>query len=149
MPTIEPMMSIAYARSGGMLFSNGPRGSASVAMSATTRPTIERQDQEVQVSGAVLGETEEELVRRVDLDVELEPVDEGHDGGEQEGERREARIGATAAEDDAEADAEEARDQQEVAEEADVLDVRRDPADEQQLDEQDRHARQEQANPVT
>jgi hypothetical protein len=38
MPTMEPMMSMAYARSGGMLFSSGPSGSARLAVRATTRP---------------------------------------------------------------------------------------------------------------
>ena len=48
----------------------------------------ERQDQEVHVGGAALGEAEEDLVGRVDLDVELLAIDECHDAGKQEGERR-------------------------------------------------------------
>jgi hypothetical protein len=76
-------------------------------------------------------------------------TDEGDHAGQQEGERREARAGAVSAEDDAQADAEEAGDQQEVGEEADVLDVGRDPADEQQLDVQDGEAGQEEAYVVT
>ena len=46
---------------------------------------------------------------------------------------------------DADADPEEGRHQQEVPEEPDVDDVGRDPADEQQLDEQDGRGRQEEA----
>jgi hypothetical protein len=76
-------------------------------------------------------------------------ADQRHHAGQQEGERRQARSGAVAPEQDAQADAQEAGDQQEVGEEADVLDVGRDPADEQQLDVQDREAGQEQADIVT
>ena len=36
-PSIEPAMSMAYARSGGIERSSGPSGSASDAMSAVTR----------------------------------------------------------------------------------------------------------------
>ena len=49
---------------------------------------------------------------------------------------------------DAHADAQEAGHEQEVAEEADVGDVRRHPADEQQLDEEDRAAGQEETDVV-
>jgi hypothetical protein len=38
-PTIEPPMSIAYARNGGMLLSSGPSGMASAAMIAATNAT--------------------------------------------------------------------------------------------------------------
>src|SRR5688500_11722618 len=44
------------------------------------------------------------------------------------------------AQEDAEADAQEARHKEEVVEEADVDDVRRDPAEQQQLDEEQRGA---------
>ncbi len=134
---------MAYARSGGMLFSKRAKRQGEGRHERGDQADDEGQDQEVQVRRAVLGETEEELVLRVDLDVELELVDEEDDAGEQERERRQARIEAAAAEDDAEADSEEARDEKEVAEEADELDVRRDPADQHQLDEEDYKARQE------
>ena len=39
MPIIEPAMSIAYARSGGIDRSSGPSGNASDAISAVTRTT--------------------------------------------------------------------------------------------------------------
>ncbi len=39
MPVIEPMMSTAYALSGGIDLSSGPRGIASAAMTAVTRAT--------------------------------------------------------------------------------------------------------------
>src|SRR5262249_52307611 len=56
------------------------------------------------------------------------------------------RQPASFAEQDPEPDAEKARDQQEVAEEADVDHVGRYPADDQQLDEEQRRARQEEAD---
>ena len=40
MPIIEPTMSMAYARNGGIERSSGPRGSASDASIAVTRTTI-------------------------------------------------------------------------------------------------------------
>ena len=113
-------------------------------MTAVTSADHERQDQEVDVGRVALGEPEEELVLRVDLHVELGGEDEGHDHEQQQRERRRAAARQPSpAQQDAEADAQEAGHQQEVAEEADVADVGRDPADEQQLHEQERRAGQE------
>ena len=109
----------------------------------------EGQDQEVEVGGAAFRQSEEDLVLGAHLDVELERVDQEGDDQQQERERHERRVPALPPEQDAQADAQEARDQQEVAEEADVADVGRNPADEQQLHEQDREAGQEEANVVT
>jgi hypothetical protein len=74
--------------------------------------------------------------------------DQRHDAGEDEGEGRQTRAGPVAPEQNAQPDAEKRSDQQEVGEEADVADVGRDPANEQQLDIQDGKAGQEQANVV-
>jgi hypothetical protein len=71
-----------------------------------------------------------------------------HHAGQDEGEGRQSRAGAIAAEQDAQANAQERRDQQEVGKEADVPDVGRDPADEQQLDIQDGEAGQEEADVI-
>ncbi len=106
----------------------------------------ERQDQEVLVRRSILRKAEEQLVLGVDLHIELEVEDVEHDQRQQHSERRQPRVKALAPEDDAQADAQEARNQQEVAEEADVLDVGRDPTDEHQLDEQNRQAGQKKAS---
>ena len=115
-------------------------------MSAATRPTTSGRTRKFDVRRVALGEAEEELVLGVDLDVELGREDEGHDHEEEQGEGRERQPPAPPAQEDAEADAEEAGHQQEVAEEADVPDVGRDPADEQQLDEEQRRAGQEESD---
>ena len=106
----------------------------------------QRQDDEVGVRTGRLLEPEEELVRVASLDVQLRAVhqQDGHEQQDREG--RDRQTDAAPAEQDAHADAEEARHQQEVAEEPDVTDVRGDPPDQQQLDEQDRGAGQEKAN---
>jgi hypothetical protein len=76
-------------------------------------------------------------------------VDDRDHRRQEKGEWGEPRIGSAPPEQDAQPDTQEAGDEQEVGEEADVLDVGRDPADEQQLDEEDREARQEEPNVVT
>ena len=71
-----------------MLLSSGPSGSASVASSATTRATMSGRIRKFWSTARVLGKAEEELVVRLDLDVELEGEDVEDDRGEQDRERR-------------------------------------------------------------
>ena len=146
-PAREPVMSIAYARSGGIDLSRPPSGRASAAIAATTSANTPDQHPDVRLDPGLDRSAEQHVVRRCDRDVELGRRDQLDDHEEQQRERRQPRAGVAAAQDDPEADAEEARDQDEVREEAEVDDVRRDPADQEQLDEQHRRAGQEQAHP--
>ena len=132
-----------------MLLSSGPSGRASAVISRPVTSTTTSGRTKKLVSAALaLREAEEQLVLALDLDVELRLVDEDHDHEQQQRERQDRDAAPVAAEQDAEADAEEAGHQQEVAEEADVGDVGRHPADEQQLDEEERRAGQEEADAV-
>jgi hypothetical protein len=107
-------------------------------------PHDQRQHQEVRVGAGAVLEAEEDLVLGIDLHVELRPQDQQDHPEQQQCERRDRQPRPGQPQQDSQADAEEARDQDEVAEIADVDDVRRDPANEQQLDEEQRGARQEQ-----
>ena len=86
-PNREPAMSIPYA------------GAAEAPEQATERqrkrrhqrddePHDERQHEEVRVGAGVVLEAEEDLVFRIDLDVQLRPQDKGHDAEQQQGEGR-------------------------------------------------------------
>ena len=88
-------------------------------------PHDERQHEEVRVGAGAVLEAEEDLVFRIDLDVQLRPQDKGHDAEQQQGEGRDRQRRARASR-GSEADPQKARDQHEVAEVADVDDVRRD-----------------------
>jgi hypothetical protein len=87
MPVMEPVMSMAYAFSGGMLLSSGPSGNASDARTMTTRGHHHRQDEEVDVCFAALGQAEEDLVAALDLHVELEVENDPGDRRQRQGER--------------------------------------------------------------
>jgi len=143
MPASDPMMSIAYAFNGGMLLSSGPSGSARVASSATTSETtsgrIRKFWSAAWLSARPKKSSFSEWIWTFSCMLKMNATMTARSSakGEMRGLKR------VAADQDAQADAQERGDQQEVAEKADVLDVRRNPADEQQLDEQDREAGQE------
>ena len=123
-----------------------PQGQGEGRHQARHEEEHEGQDEEVDVGRGALRQPEEELVGGPDLHVQLGLVDQQHHAEEQQGEGRQRQPAAVAAGDDAQADAQEAAHQHEVGEEADVDDFRRDPADEQQLDEEQGAAGQEQAH---
>ncbi|MFN8518307.1 MAG: hypothetical protein U0667_02710 [Chloroflexota bacterium] len=102
--------------------------------------------------GGVLGrvrEPEPDLgATTLDLEVEVVAGDDDDDREQQQREGHQRPAGASTTQQDAQADAQEAGHQQEVAEEADVPDLGRHPADEHQLREQEREAGQPQPGRV-
>ena len=64
MPVIEPMMSMAYALSGGIDLSSGPSGMASAAMSRPRPATTKGRTRKLVSAALALGEAEEQLVGR-------------------------------------------------------------------------------------
>ena len=132
-----------------MLRSSGPSGNASEAISAVTRTTTSGRTMKLTSALRLELEPEEDLVGGRDLDVELRRRHQHEHDRQQRPEGREGQSPAVPAEDDPQADPQETGHQQEVAEEADVLDVGRDPADEQQLGEQEGAAHEQQLNFVS
>ena len=147
MPVSEPRMSIEYARSGGIERRSGPSGRASAAITAAVSVTTAASTK-IFASAAPAsdcGPTKMSL-GGAEAHVELCDRDQLHDREEQDRERREAQALPAPPEHDPEADPQEAGEQEEVVEEPDVGHVRRYPAQQEQLDEQERRAREKQAD---
>ncbi len=143
MPAIEPTMSMAYALSGGMRRSSGPSGRARVAMTAVTRATTSGRTRKLTSAALLSARPKKSSSCDWTWTLSWATKTSATTAKSSDAKGDERRPPALAAEQDAEADAQEAGHQQEVAEEADVADVGRDPADEQQLDEEERRAGQE------
>ena len=144
-PTSEPAMSIAYARSGGIDRRSGPRGSATAAISNVVKTTTSGRTTKLTPGRLLVRvEAEHHLAARVDLNVQLGVRDQHHHGEQQDRERRGGQVHEASPEKDADADPEEARNEEEVREEPDVADVRRNPTDQQQFREEDRGTNEQQ-----
>ena len=139
-------MSIAYAFSGGIARSSGPRGSANVAMRAVTSTTSSGRTMKLMSALVDCSSPKKISFGSRAWMFSCAPYTSRTVRSSRIGNGDDRQADAAPAEQDAEADAEEARHQQEVAEEPDVADVRRDPPDQQQLDEQDRGAGQQESD---
>ena len=131
MPVIEPMMSMAYALSGGIDLSSGPERHREGGHDRGHHGHGQDEDRVVGVGGILGGSVRPNQISPLPpwtSTLSWLTVTMSDDRQQQQREGDERPAGAAATQQDAQADAQEAGHQQEVAEEADVADLGRAPS---------------------